>query len=245
MKKNKLIIIEESKNFVIKKSENLLLAKHNLSEHSLKIMACLIGMIEKEDEDFKEYILTPKTFKELIGSKSKKTIQDMIRASEELLKKIVEIKIDNDFLRTHFIISYRFKKEENSFIIFKIHPDFKESLLDLKKNFLSYNIFNILKLKSSYSIRLYELLKHHYNQKIKYTNNDLVILKISLIDFKEIFKIPNSYKIVHLKERILEKSKIQFLQKTDINFEYQLNKINGRSYDEIVFIIKKNITIIE
>jgi len=233
--------IEKEKNYIVKKNENLLLAKHNLNENSLKIMACIISQIKKDDDDFTKYKLTVKDYQILINSKNKNTLQEMIKASDQLLKTIIKINIENGkFLHTTFIRNFRYDKEEGSFILFKIDSDFKPFLLNLKKNFLSYNIFNILKLKSSYSIRLYELLKHHYNQNIKYSNNNFIILKISLNNFKEIFQIPNSYTIINIKKNILEKSKVQFLEKTDINFEYQLNKINGRSYDEIVFTIRKN-----
>jgi len=236
----KKIEILNDKNYLVKKSENLLLARYKLSEHALKIMNCLISMVHKDDEDFQEYVFTAKSFKDLINSKSNNVMHDMIKVSKELLSKPIQIKLnETETLITNMIISGKYEKNGN-YIKYEIHPKLKPFLLNLKTRFLSYDNTNVLSLKSNYSIRLYELLKHHYNQNSPHTKNPFIVLKVDLNDFIEYFQIPKSYNISKIQERILDYSKKQFKEKTDIFFEYELNKKYGRKYDEIVFKIAKN-----
>lgn len=114
-------------------------------------------------------------------------------------------------------------------IEYQFHDDLKPYLLDVKKNFTSYAIENILKLKSSYSIHIFELLMQLKNKGHR---------TIFLEDFKEILKIPKSYRNIDVK-RLLDKSKEDIYNNTQIEFEYKLTK-NGRAYNKIEFFIKNN-----
>ena len=240
MKKKKIVIIEDNNNYLVNKNENLLFARHKLNEQSIKIMSCLICMIKKDDEDFHEYIFTSDEFGKLINNKNKNIITEMIKNANELLDKKIKIDLGDSIIETHMIISFKYEKLKGEYIKFMIHPDLKPFVLKLKKNFLSYDIKNILELKSSYSIRLYELLKHQYNQQTKYTKNPFKVFKIDLEELRKMFKIPQSYKFYEIKKHILEYSKKQFEEKTDIFFTYETNKKFGKKIDEIIFIIGEN-----
>ena len=233
----KKVIVKNNKNNIVKKDQDLIFAKHDLPEQSLKIMACLISQIKKDDSDFEKYILTTKDYKELTKTKHKDVLSEMIIASNKLLKTIIKVDTGAHYLHTTFIKNFKYEKEDGSLIIYKIDEDFRPYLLNLKKNFLSYNIFNVLDLKGSYSIKLYELLKHNFNTNIKYTTKPFTSLTMELKEFKEMFNIPKSYTIVNIKKNILDYSKKQFKEKTDIKFTYVLNKKYGRKYDEITFKI--------
>ena len=164
----------------------------------------------------------------------------MVKTSRELLDKIIKIDLGNEVLITHMIISAKYEKK-GSFIKFMIHPELKPYLLNLQKKYLSYDIQNILSLKSNYSIRLYELLKHKYNQSARHTKNPFITFSIEINELRKMFQVPDSYQLNHLKTRILDKSKKEFSTKTDIFFDYTLTKKLGRSYDTITFSIGKNI----
>ncbi|WP_323591460.1 replication initiation protein, partial [Aliarcobacter butzleri] len=57
-------------------------------------------------------------------------------------------------------------------------------LLELKDNFTRYNISNILKLRSAYSIQVFELLTQY-----KTIGNRT----ITIDEFRKLLKIPNTY----------------------------------------------------
>ena len=138
------------------------------------------------------------------------------------------------------IISAQYEKSRGAYIRFMIHPHLKPFLLNLKNNYLSYDIKNILTLKSSYSLRLYELLKHKYNQQIKHRKNPIITFSMDLQELKNIFQVPISYTIINIKTHILEKSKCEFSKKTDIFFDYELSKKYGGRFDTVIFSIGKN-----
>ena len=233
------IEIMKEKNNLVNIHNDLVFSQHSLSEQAMKIMKNLICMIHKDDKDFNEYYFDGKSFKDLINSKSKNIISDMKKNARELKSKSVIIKKEKSILETNMIISFEYEKQ-GGYIKFMIHPDLKPYLLNLKNNYLSYGIKNILSLKGNYTIRLYEILKHKFNQSAKHTKNPFISFSMDLQDLKDEFQIPKSYNLHKIKTHILEKSKKEFSDKTDIFFKYELSKKFGRSFDTITFSIGKN-----
>ena len=230
----------KEKNYQVNKHKDLLLSQHKLSEKAQKVMSCLICMVKKDDEDFQEYKFLAKNFKELISSKSGSCMSDMIKTANELLDKKIKIDLGDEILLTHMVVSAKYEKLKGAYIIFKIHPELKPFFLNLQNKYLSYDIKNILSLKSNYSIRLYELLKHKYNQSIRHTQNPIIVFKMGLDELRDMFQIPKTYQLGHIKQRILKKSQDEFDEKTDIFFTYTLTKENSGSFDTINFSIGRN-----
>lgn len=63
---------------------------------------------------------------------------------------------------------------------------------------------------------------------------------MDLDELREMFQVPNSYNIGNIKKHILDKSKNEFSEKTDIFFEYIMTKKYGSKFDTIIFTIGKN-----
>jgi len=232
-----IVKIEENKNNVVVKHKDLVWnARYKLSELGLKVVAVLISMINVNDEDFKEYHIKISDFKELINSNSKKVYEYVDVMTDELMSK--PFKIEDEKFNWVYYAKYH---EGDNYVTLKIAPELKPYLLALKSNFIEYNIVNILPLRSSYVIRLYELLKSkwseykHYNKSAKsYTFE----LKIDWL--REYFEIPISYQYSsHIKKLIIEKAKKQFKEKTDIWFKYEEQKI-GKKVDRLIITVYDN-----
>lgn len=237
----KKIEITKTNNNLVKKSENLLFAIHSLSLNASKLFECLIAIIKQNDKDFYEHTFYAKDFKELINSKHKNVIEEMVKAADELLNKKVAIDLsETAILKTHLITTFIYDKELGSYITLKIETKLKPFLLDLHKNYVSYKIENTLSLNSIYSFNLYPILKHQYNQCKPHTKNPFISFEMDLEEFKTIFQIPKTYQLVHIKERILDKAKSEFSEKTDIFFTYELTKKCYKKFDTITFTICKN-----
>lgn len=235
----KKIEMTDTKNYLVKKNENLLFIRHNLSLNASKLFETLIAMIKKDDKDFQEYFFYAKDFKELIESESNNVLADMIKFSKELLSKTIEVSFGKEILLTHRVISAKYEKS-GGYIKYMLHPDLKPFLLNLRENYVSYKIENTLPLNSIYSFNLYPILKHKYNQCKPHTKNPFISFEMDLDEFKKTFQIPESYQLVHIKERILNKAKKELLEKTDIFFDYQLIKKCYKKFDTIIFTIAKN-----
>ena len=230
-----IVKIEDNKNNIVKKHKDLVWeARYRLSELGIKVVSVLISMIRVNDDDFQQYALKVSDFKELIGSDSKNTYDYTHRLIKELLSKTLKIG-DEQFAW----ISYGKYVEGSDVMIFEVNRHLKPYLLELKSNFLEYNIVNIMPLRSSYVIRLYELFKSkwseykHYNKSAKSYTFDL---KIDWL--REHFEIPVSYRYNDIK-RVIEKARKQLKEKTDIQFTYKEQKI-GRKVDRLIVTIKEN-----
>jgi len=230
-----IVKIEENKNNIVVKHKDLVWeARYKLSELGIKVVAVLISMINIDDDDFKEYKLKINEFKELISSNSNKVYEYVDVLTDELMSK--PFKIGNE--KFNWIRYARYKKNDN-YVIVKISPELKPYLLALQRDFIKYNIVNILPLKSSYIIRLYELFKSKFSEYKHYNKNAKSYTFELKIDWlREHFEIPNSYRYNDIK-RIIEKAKKQFKEKTDIQFDYEEQKI-GKKVDSLIITIKEN-----
>lgn len=124
---------------------------------------------------------------------------------------------------------------KDGLIYYSMDERLKPFLLELKNNFTSYYVSNVLKLRSSYSIRIYELLQQNVDWKIP---TQIFWRDIKLDDLKEMLHIPKSYKNNDI-VRTIEKAQKDLEQNTDLNFEFFLEK-RGRSFHSIKFKIIKN-----
>ncbi|MEA1871077.1 MAG: replication initiation protein [Candidatus Bipolaricaulota bacterium] len=232
-----IVTIEDNKNNVVIKHQELIrTARYRLSELGIKVVSVLVSMIKVSDADFQEYIIKVNDFKELIGSTSKKTYEYVDVMTDELMKK--PFKVGDEKFNWVYYAKY---KEGDNAVVLKIAPELKPYLLNLKQNFLEYNIINILPLKSGYVIRLYELCKDHYSEGTRYKkSNQSVTFDIKIERLRELFEIPKSYQYSsHIKKLILEKAAIQFKEKTDIQITYQEQKI-GRKVDRVIITVREN-----
>ena len=232
-----VVSIEENKNNLVVKHQDLVrTARYKLSELGIKVVSVLISMIRVSDEDFMEYKLKVNDFKELIGTDSKKTYEYVDVMTDELMRK--PFKIGDEKFNWVYYAKYH---QGDNYVTLKISPELKPYLLGLQRNFLKYNVINILQLKSSYVIRFYELCKDHLmadTRKKEHQKSVQFDLKIDRM--RELFEIPSSYQYSsHIKKRILEKAKEQFAEKTDIKIEYKEQKI-GRRIDRIIVTVKPN-----
>lgn len=231
-----LVNIEDSKNNIIKKHNDLVnKARYSLSESGIKLVSMLIAMIRTDDETFQEYHIKVSEFTKLKGSNSKNDYEMVHSIIKELLS--CPIKIGN--LQANFIASGEYKEGE-AVAVFEISQKMKPYLLQLQKDFLEYNIKDILSLRSSYVIRLYELIIQEWKQYKNYNKNaKSFTFDIEITKMRELFEIPNAYQYSHLKERVIDKAQQQFKEKTNITFDYEEYKI-GRAVKRLKITVREN-----
>jgi len=238
---NKIEIDPKPSN-IVRKAEALLRARYSLSKLAIKLITIIISMLSKDDADFKIYIIKITNFKELTGTDSKNIYADLRSASDELLTKKIEFDDKNvGFMLTRWIASAEYSIGSGEIEI-EISQKLKPLLLQLKDgNYLNYELKNILALKSTYVIRLYELLKHQYNKIKKYKGHTVATYEVYIENLREEFKIPSSYQYSsHIKKLIFEKSIKQFKEYTDIEITYKETKKRGKKVIAVEFTIREN-----
>jgi len=235
-------LIQVNGDLEVKKADVVVRARYKLNPLSLKFITTLIAGLKRGDSINEVYQFKVKDFKELTGLKRK----DLYWAVKESLKELLEKPLyipkgkdenDNSFLMLNWVASAEYK-EGGGIVEFEISNKLRPYLLEAQKKFLKYKLENILPLKSSYVIRMYETLKDWFEMYSRYRNKAEVPPQ-SLEEFRQILEIPRSYRFNDIKRFILNKAKTELEKNTDIIFEYDEIK-TGRKVTHLKFLIKAN-----
>jgi len=185
--------------YKVTKSNDLIESTYKLSLQENRIIATLISMIEPHDAHFQIYKFNVKEFAEMIGVKGKiySYIKEIVTGLQE---KTVEIPTENSTLVLNWLSSAEYFEKEG-YIELEISSKLKPYLLELKQRFTSYQLRYILRLRSFYSARIYELLKQYEFVKHKTRTVDIQTLREWLGFINE---YENKYSMYgHFKDRVL------------------------------------------
>lgn len=220
-----------NKKYVVTQSNNLIEARHvkPLSAREQKIILTMVSMIQPSDEDFKEYRISIQEFSEMLGLKGHAKYEEIKDVALRLQEKTIFIPDENGFVTTNWVVSQRYKEGEGV-IELSFSPYLKPYLLQLKNQFTSYKLSNILSLGSGYSIRLYELMKKW--QHLGKWECPVEELKPKI---GAIAKSHSAYG--NFKNKALLPAIEEVNEKTDLHISFEELKI-GRKIDRIKFTIK-------
>lgn len=218
---------------MIVKANRLIQAKMPLTKVQHRIVGMLISQLDKRDEEFDYQKLYIKDLVERskISSENLYTLAEDI--CDRLLEKKLKIKDIKDGKRRYKGISLMDSCEYiegDGFIKAKFNDSMKPFLLQLKKRFTMYEVGHFLPLKSTYSMRIYELLK---------MREGISILRMTIEELREILGVEDSYDYFsQLKAHVIKKAQKEIKEKTDIYFTYDVER-EGRSAERIKFFIHR------
>lgn len=216
------------KNRIVRKSNFLIEASYKLTAIEHKIILTLAASLNAEDKEFKKYSFRVKNLVSLLGLSNPNEYKHLNKITENLLKKVLVLKTENETLQTHWLSSAKYIKGEG-IVELKFDSEIKPFLLELKKRFTNYPLRYALKLRSQFSIRIYELLKQYE----KLGNR---LFKIS--ELRAILGIgEDQYRqYTDFKKRVILVAQTELAEKTDLSFEFEELKM-GHSVGQIRFII--------
>ena len=221
-----------NENYLVTQANNLIEARHNkpLTAREQKIVLTMVGGIEPQDEDFKDYLISLKSFSEMLGLAGSTKYTEIKEIMKSLMEKTVEIPSENGgWVLTHWVSSAEYVNGEG-IIKLSFSPKLKPYLLQLKNQFTSYRLSNVLSLNSTYSIRLYELMKKW--QHLGKWENSVEELKLKFGVTKESYQRYN-----HFKTRVILRAVEEVNEKTDLFIDFKEIK-KGRGVDRIEFTIR-------
>lgn len=236
MKEENTHIIHDTSRFVVTQSNELVEANYSseLTAHSHKIARLIVSLISPDDKDLRTYTVSIDAVKRYLGMPLNTRWGSFYKRLKETATRLnsnpIEIKKPNgDYLVSYFISSFEVSPKQGT-ITFEISGLLKPYLLGLKKNYTSYQLAYIPNLKSSYSIRLYELLHQYRRIGKRY---------FELSDLQK--KVGSSYddKYNNFKRRVLLQAQKDLKQHTDLAFAFDERK-EGRKVCGIQFIIFGN-----
>ena len=231
-----LVLVDEENE--IKKSETLVKSRYKLKPLAIKLITTIISSVQDKDEVGHEYSIALQNFTDLASLKGHDYYKKIDDATNELFKPFkINIK-GNDWEKVNWVHRCKYVEAEG-LIKFQIHEDIFPMIKNLKKgNYLKYDLTNILKLRSEYSIRVYEWLKDEFNKYNRYNKSAEVVLTIDFI--RERLEIPKSYGYSDIRKQILEKAENDLLENCDIKFEWEVAIKLRKAVHSIKFKIYPN-----
>ncbi len=207
----------------------LINAKYKLNSSEIKFILTVISKIDSvKDEVMKEYIIKVSDLENKL--KVEQNTTRLKQFSRKLMSKPLEISTDNGFIIFNWFSKIHYYEKERLFKV-KIDEDLKPYLLQLKERFTSYNLLYILPLQSTYSVRIYQLLKEYEKLKKRY---------FTVEKLQDILQVPKSYKRYdNFKRKVLQVAEKELLEHTDIYFNIEEEK-EGRKVSRLIFRIYSN-----
>jgi len=235
MKTNQLKPIDKQERFLVTQSNDLVEANYSpdLTAQALKTARLILSLISPDDEDLRLYTIDIDALKQYLGLKKNTRwgafYSRLKQTAMKLNKEPIEIrKPDGKYLVANLISAYEVDSI-NGKVTFEISGLLKPYLLELRKNYTSYLLAYIPKLKSSYSIRLYELL---------YQYRKIGKRSFELIDLQK--KVGSNYNMYgDFKRKVILQAQKDLKKHTDLAFAFTERK-EGRKVAGVEFIIFSN-----
>ena len=217
------------KSMTVTQDFTLINAKYKLSTSEMKfILTALTQLDSKTDTKLQEYEIKVSELEEKLQSEQNET--RLKQFAKKLMSKPLEMPTADGWIIANWFSDIEYIRGQAKFKL-RFSEKLKPYLLELKKRFVAYNLKYILPLTSTYSVRIYQLLKEYEKLKIRY---------FKVEELQELLQVPKSYKsYTNFNAKVLKVAEKELREHTDIYFIYEEEK-EGRKVARLVFRIYPN-----
>lgn len=214
---------------LVKRRNDLLFGKHNMSVQEMRLFLWLVAQVRMEDEELKTYRLGVREFQELVGIEGGNQYGQMIETIKRLMSRVVQVNdFDEKVLRHRPLLSEADYRYGEGYVELKLHPYLKPYVLKLSGRFTQIELDIALRLKSAYSMRLYELLKA---EEFKGGTAPFVLEELRKLLGVEVDQYD---RFDNFKARVLEPAKKELTDRTDLVVDYTVER-SGRAIGKVIF----------
>lgn len=210
---------------VVKKSNALARASWSVkSVYEPRLVALVASRVRADDQDFQDYEIP---LSELLGgSGDGRTRQLVAEVVEGLLGRFLTLPRPNGWAKCN-VFSWCEYDSKAGCIRARFDPGLKEHYLNLQSHFTQYSLMEFLLLPSTYSQRLFEVLKSW---------SSLPEAVIDLSDLFEMLDVPASLRanFKDFRRRVLEKAHKDISSQTGLRYQWEPIK-KGRAVAAIRF----------
>jgi len=228
----KLIVPKE--NALVTKHNKLIEARYSLSLQEQRLMLWIVSQIEPEDKELEGFSIRIRDLAQFLGIERNKNIyKQMEQITRGLVTKGIELRnLEKDTLLQTTWLGHAYYRFGEGIVELSVSDKLTPYLIELRKHFTTIPLRVAVSLKSSYTIRIYELLKQYQKTGQR---------TIQLDDFRLYLGIkPKQYpKYNDFKKRTVIPAHQEINSKTDIRFEFEEIK-RGRKITAIKFSISAN-----
>lgn len=208
-------------------SNSIIEAKYKLPITEQKILHMLIAQIDFTDKELKFYSFYVSDFLTIFDEKN--YTRQVKKSLDTLLNAKIKITKEKSFLETHWLSSAEYF--EGGKIELEFSEKLKPFLIQLKKEFTKYDVAEINKFKSKFSVRIYLLMKQY---------QPLGERIINVEELKEMLQVSASYpEYRNFKQKVLKIAYEEINRLSDLKIEYEEIK-KSRKVDKIKFYITSN-----
>lgn len=216
---------------VVVKANDLIRARANWTALEHRIFAMMVAQIEKSQTEFQPQKIYVKDLKELTATKSENMYGRLLEVCDRLPMSVIGIRDTVKGKRRYRSVSPISKceyVEGQGYILAKFNDDLQDLLLQLTGNFTMYRLKQYMQLESMYSMRIYELAM---------MRADISHYRIETDELRAILSCEDKYaRFADFKRRTLEMARSEINEKTDISFEYKIER-KGRTPTHVHFHI--------
>lgn len=202
---NKKEIEEQKYYFVTEHNDLVAKARHDLTARELKIMDYVVSKIKPDDEEFNTIKTSMKEIAEVLGlTRSGRTYRQIAENLSSMRRKDIYIYNDTEKRLTMTGWFEIVDLWENGKVELKINKQFAPYLLQLKEkgNYTQYLLFDVVQLKSKYSILLYKLMR----ETDKSRGKRIAVLQGTPEKFREWLGVSEEIPYGRFKSRMLNKA---------------------------------------
>lgn len=203
----------EALEHLVTKSNKLVEASYRLSVSEQRLIALLATKVAPSDEDFRPYRFRIDELGQLAGLEGKHLHGRMRELTRDLRSRHLEIKQPGGRLQIGWLSSAEYFDGAGE-VELCFDPKLKPYLLQLKECFTSYRLKHVVRLRSTYSVRLYELL-------IQYATKGERTFKLE--ELRELLAIEKGAYPTwdNFRRRVLEPARIELAEHTDLLMKYE------------------------
>ncbi|QKF93236.1 replication initiation protein [Campylobacter sp. CCUG 57310] len=200
---------------VVVQSNSMINSKYELTETQQKLILLAIAQIKTADEKFFRYSCTVSELEQKLGVKLNETrLKDL---AKDILKKPLEIKEQNKWIGCNWFSAFIYHIDQGRFE-FEISPTLTPYLLQLKKEFTTYNIEQAIKFSGKYTTRFYQFMIQAQHQRDK---KRVFVLE----ELYELLQLPKTLRnFAKFRQYVIEPSIEEINKKSDIQVDYEVTK---------------------
>lgn len=229
-----------SKELVVK-DNSLIEANYNLTKMQQKLLIKAISLIEPESKQ-QIYKFSISDFASQVDLQKSKTVYSQMHAICNQLANAKSFKIERENGNVAFInwvASAEYIPRE-AVVEIEFSQKLMPLLFDLKKKFTKYYIANVMSLNSSYSMRMFEILKQYEGMGKRIIDLEDLRRMVGTTVENQDGTITKEYEMYgHFKSRVILPAQKELKAKTDIYFEFKEIR-QGHSVSQIEFTILPN-----
>lgn len=227
MDRPRSITVKADGNSIVTKANALIEASYNLTLNEQRIILACAAKLDGRKPMPREavFVLDVDEFVELFGSDPKNAYAEMEEAASKLYERDIRRIEGKTRKRLRWVYMAEYRKGEGR-VKLGFSPEIAPYLTMLHKRFTSYRLEEVASLRSTYAIRLFEMLAQY---------SDTGLFLTTVADFKQRLGIEDKYdRFSNLKARVIEPAVKDLLAKTSLEISWKGIK-KGKAVDRLEF----------